>query len=342
MKAAPVAHAFREIESVRHRLVHTGQHYDPNMSDVFFEDLGVGKPDLFLGVGSGSHAEQTARVMIELERVFVDESPEMVIVYGDVNSTLAAALVATKLHIPVAHVEAGLRSFDRRMPEEINRIVVDRIASIHFVTEESGRRNLLLEGTPPEAVHLVGNTMIDSLARLCERLGPPPEADDYVVVTLHRPSNVDDPVHLESLMRAIEEGYSGTVVFPVHPRTRNIIDAASITSRLIASRWRLLEPAGYKEFIGLVRAARGVITDSGGIQEETTWLGVPCLTLRETTERPITVEMGTNVLVGVDPDGVRNAIASMALPVSFQRPPLWDGNAAQRIVRQILLFLARV
>lgn len=341
MKAAPVAHAFRQIDSARHLLVHTGQHYDPNMSEVFFQDLGLDKPDIYLGVGSGSHAEQTARVMIELERVFIDERPSLVIVYGDVNSTVAGALVAAKLHIPIAHVEAGLRSFDRRMPEELNRIVTDRLASILFVTEESGRRNLLLEGVPPEAVHLVGNTMIDSLARICERLGPAPDPEDFVVVTLHRPSNVDDPENLESLMRAIQKGYSGRIIFPAHPRTRSVIDASGISERLDMSRWELREPAGYREFIGIVRSSRGVITDSGGIQEETTWLGVPCLTLRQTTERPVTVEQGTNVLVGVDPRDVHRAVASIARPVTTQRPPLWDGNAAQRIVRQILLFLTR-
>lgn len=341
MKAAPVAHAFQGIQDVQHLVVHTGQHYDHNMSDVFFEDLGLGRPDLFLGIGSGTHAEQTARVLVEMERVFVERTPSLVVVYGDVNSTLAAALVAVKLCIPVAHVEAGLRSFDWRMPEEINRVVADALASIYFVTEESGRRNLLLEGVRPQRIHLVGNSMIDSLARLCERLGPVSESSDIIIVTLHRPSNVDDPDHLERLMMAIEEGFSGSIVFPVHPRTQSIIDRAGIHRRLDPSRWDLRPPARYREFIDLIRRSRAVITDSGGIQEETTWLGIPCLTLRETTERPSTVELGTNRLVGVDPVNIRRAVASIGAPLSSLRPPLWDGQAAGRIVDHILQFLAR-
>lgn len=344
MKAAPVKHAFDRVDGVRHLLVHTGQHYDPNMSDVFFQDLGMGKPDLFLGVGSGSHAEQTARVMVEFEKVCIAERPAMVIVYGDVNSTLAAAIVAKKLHIPVAHVESGLRSFDRAMPEEINRIVTDSITDLYFVTEESGRQNLLIDGVRPQQIHLVGNTMIDSLARLTERIGSARTPGEYIVLTLHRPSNVDDPAALARLIEAIEEGAEGcSVRFPVHPRTEGVLQSAGLRQRMVGNgRWELLPPAGYSQFIQMVMNARAVVTDSGGIQEETTWLGVPCVTLRQTTERPSTVELGTNDLVGIAPDavreGVRRAVAGRAR-AGNTIPPLWDGHAAERIVRVALQFL---
>jgi len=341
MKAAPVARALSDIQEVAHLLVHTGQHYDANMSDVFFDDLDLAKPDLFLGVGSGSHAEQTARVMVELEKVFLESRPSMVIIYGDVNSTLAAALVAAKLHIPVAHVEAGLRSYDRRMPEEINRVVADAITSLFFVTEESGRRNLLMEGMAPDRVHLVGNTMIDSLARLCARMGPIDAKRDHIVVTLHRPSNVDDAGQLLGLLRAIEVGTKERIIFPIHPRTEAVMRSAGIVERLDQGRWDLRPPSGYREFVELVRSAAAVVTDSGGIQEETTWLGVPCLTLRETTERPATIEQGTNVLVGVDPSAVLQALGRISEHAEPVRPPLWDGHAAERIVRHILQYLAR-
>jgi UDP-N-acetylglucosamine 2-epimerase (non-hydrolysing) len=337
MKAAPVREALMRTGGVRHLLVHTGQHYDANMSDVFFEDLGMGKPDVYLGVGSGSHAEQTARVMIEFEKVCIEHRPALVIVYGDVNSTIAAALVAKKLGSSIAHVESGLRSFDRGMPEEINRILTDAIADLFFVTEESGRTNLLREGVPPERVHLVGNTMIDSLARLSERLGPAPARGEQIVLTLHRPSNVDDPDALGRLLAAVEEGAGErTIIFPVHPRTDAVLERAGLRARLASSgRWQLLAPAGYREFIELVRTARAVVTDSGGIQEETTWLGVPCVTLRETTERPSTVEQGTNDLVGVEPQMVREAISRACRATAGRAavPPLWDGHAAGRIAR---------
>jgi UDP-N-acetylglucosamine 2-epimerase (non-hydrolysing) len=343
MKAAPVREALLRMPGVRHVLVHTGQHYDPNMSDVFFEDLGMGTPDVYLGIGSGSHAEQTARVMIEFEKVCLEHRPALVIVYGDVNSTIAAALVAKKLGAAIAHVESGLRSFDRRMPEEINRILTDAITDLYFVTEESGRTNLLREGAPPERVHLVGNTMIDSLAHLSERLGPPAERGEEIVLTLHRPSNVDDPVALERLLDAVASGSDGRpIVFPVHPRTDAVLRSAGLRDRMESSgRWTLRGPAGYREFIELVRSARAVVTDSGGIQEETTWLGIPCVTLRETTERPSTVELGSNQLVGVEPSMVRDAIArACAMKTGSDRvPPLWDGHAAERIARIILQFL---
>lgn len=346
MKAAPVRSALEGIPSVRHLLVHTGQHYDANMSDVFFQDLGMAPPDLYLGVGSGSHAEQTARIMTAFEKdVCLAERPDMVVVYGDVNSTVAAALVAKKLNIPVAHVESGLRSFDREMPEEINRIVTDAICDLRFVTEESGRTNLLREGVDPTTIHFVGNTMIDSLAALVESLPAPEESEQAFVLTLHRPSNVDNPEGLERLLAAIREGAGETPIrFPVHPRTENILRSSGLYDRLAADpRWILTGPAGYREFIGMVRGSLGVITDSGGIQEETTWLGVPCVTLRETTERPSTTELGTNHLVGVEPELVRRAIAGIRQRRnggSATPPPLWDGAAAGRIVRVLLQFLS--
>jgi UDP-N-acetylglucosamine 2-epimerase (non-hydrolysing) len=344
MKAAPVKHAFEKVPSVRHLLVHTGQHYDPNMSDVFFRDLGMGAPDLYLGVGSGSHAAQTAKIMVEFEGVCIAEKPSLVVVYGDVNSTLAAGVVARKLGIPLAHVESGLRSFDRRMPEEINRIATDAITDLFFVTEESGRRNLLREGIREQDIHLVGNTMIDSLARLCATFGEKPPVSDYLVLTLHRPSNVDNPAMLRSLLDAIEEGVGEKAIhFPVHPRTEGALRASGDYDRLAATgRWKLLGPAGYREFIEMVRGAVGVITDSGGVQEETTWLGVPCLTLRESTERPSTVEQGSNHLIGVEPLMVRDAVARVARGSMTRQssvPPLWDGDAAARIVRIIHQYL---
>ena len=351
MKAAPVRSAFQDIPSVRHLLVHTGQHYDANMSDVFFRDLGMAPPDLYLGIGSGSHAQQTAKIMTAFESdVCITEKPDMVVVYGDVNSTVAAVLVAKKLGIPVAHVESGLRSYDRAMPEELNRIVTDSICDMQFVTEEAGRVNLLREGIDPRQIHFVGNTMIDSLAALVGGMPAPETQDKYLVLTLHRPSNVDDPESLKTLLDAIREGAGETPIrFPVHPRTEHVLRSSGLYAALEDdSRWVLTGPAGYREFIGLVRSSLGVVTDSGGIQEETTWLGVPCVTLRESTERPSTVELGTNRLVGVEPGIVKKAIADIqrtadngdAGRTNYNRPPLWDGAAAERIVRLLLQFLA--
>ena len=348
MKAAPVARAFQAREGVEHYLVHTGQHYDENMSDVFFQDLGLSPPDVSLGVGSGSHAEQTARIMTSFETEVCQRlSPDIVVVYGDVNSTVAAALVAKKLHIPVAHVESGLRSGDRAMPEEVNRVVVDAICDLRFVTEESGRQNLLREGVAEDSIHFVGNTMIDSLARLVESIGESEvEVDPYFVMTLHRPSNVDNPESLRRLIEAVEAGAGEEmeIRFPVHPRKEKVLRESGLYSELAEkSRWLLSGPVGYREFITMIRNSAGVVTDSGGIQEETTWLAVPCVTLRESTERPSTVEIGTNRLVGLSPADVREAVADIVAGRhqggSRPAPPLWDGRAAGRIARSLLRFL---
>ena len=341
MKVAPLHRALTAHGGFESRIVHTGQHYDERMSDIFFRQLGLPEPDRYLGVGSGSHAEQTARVMIEFEQVVEEERPDLVIVVGDVNSTLACSIVATKLHVPVAHVEAGLRSGDRRMPEEINRIVTDSVADFLFVTEQSGLENLRKEGVARNRVFFVGNVMIDSLARFEERLddrileesgvaGKP-----YVLVTMHRPSNVDDPEGLERIVRILEQaGEMAHIVFPVHPRTRASLTEHRFDARLEAiGSLKILEPVGYLEFLSLMRSASVVVTDSGGIQEETTYLGVPCLTLRESTERPVTVTLGTNELLPLDADAVAGRIAET---LSGKRkegsvPPLWDGRAAERI-----------
>lgn len=340
MKAAPVKHAFDSLKNVTHLLLHTGQHYDAAMSDIFFEELGMGKPDLYLGVGSGSHAEQTAKIMIEFEKVCIEQKPNLVIVYGDVNSTLAASIVAKKLNIKVAHVESGLRSFDREMPEEINRIVTDSITDLFFVTEESGRTHLLHDGKKYEQIFFVGNTMIDTLVHFCTN-NSAPQKGNYFVLTLHRPSNVDNHEHLKALLQSIEDGAGDCeIYFPVHPRTMKTLKDSGIINNLNLTKWKLLDPAGYKDFITMVRGAKGVVTDSGGIQEETTWLGVPCITLRGSTERPSTVELGTNTLIGIEPQMVKNAVSRIATNTAqnlySKVPPLWDGRAAERIVNIIM------
>jgi UDP-N-acetylglucosamine 2-epimerase (non-hydrolysing) len=314
-------------------VVHTGQHYDANMSAVFLDQLGLPAPDVDLGVGSGTHAEQTARVMTRLEPVLLERDPDWVIVYGDVNSTVAAALVAAKLPIPVAHVEAGLRSFDRTMPEEVNRVLTDQLSDLLFTTGEDGDANLAHEGVAAARVRRVGNVMIDTLvrfARLAEAMVLPSHPKEYGLVTLHRPSNVDDPESLRRIMGSLARISARLpIVFPVHPRTRRILD------RLVdvpeAPRLWLVEPLGYLEFLNLESKARVVITDSGGIQEETTFLGIPCLTLRPNTERPITVTLGTNKLSSPDAlesdvDAVLDGRARKGVV-----PPLWDGHAAERI-----------
>jgi UDP-N-acetylglucosamine 2-epimerase (non-hydrolysing) len=337
VKAAPVLRAIRKA-SLRQTLVHTGQHYDQNMSDVFFSELEIPEPDFNLEVGSGSHASQTAEIMRRFEPVVISErQPDIVLVYGDVNSTVAAALVCAKLLIPVGHVEAGLRSFDRTMPEEINRIVTDRLSDVLFTPSEDGDFNLKREGVLAEAIHRVGNVMIDSLiqllpaARKCQKNGEPKR---FALVTLHRPSNVDDSENLQRVLRSlIEVSARIDVVFPVHPRTRQRIKEFGI----VTERLHVYEPMPYIEFLSLQSRAAVVITDSGGIQEETTYLGVPCLTLRNNTERPITVEMGTNVLVGEDKSRL-DAELNNILAGNGKKgviPPLWDGHAGERIARVV-------
>jgi UDP-N-acetylglucosamine 2-epimerase (non-hydrolysing) len=338
MKTAPVvAQLRRRADRFEHVVVHTGQHYDREMSAIFLEELGVGDPDRMLGVGSGSHAEQIARVIERLEPVLAELQPDLVLVPGDVNSTLAAALTATKLELPVGHVEAGLRSFDRSMPEEINRIVADQIAELLFIHSPEARGNLLAEGRPETAIHNVGNTMIDTLVAMRERIETVPTADGleegaYLVVTLHRTALVDGPLLAVALKRLADVAEQLPIVFPVHPRTR-----AALPNGLDSPRLRLLEPLGYLDFLALVSRSAGVLTDSGGIQEETTYLGIPCFTLRANTERPVTVELGTNVLLGLAPERIAEVPALLddarIRPASV--PPLWDGHAAERIVDAI-------
>ncbi len=339
MKIAPIAAALRDTPGLSAQIVHTGQHYDRQMSDLFFEQLGIPEPALRLGVGSGTHAVQTAEVMSRLEPILLQRRPALVLVVGDVNSTVAAALVASKLGISVAHVEAGLRSFDRTMPEEINRVVTDAISDLLFVSEPSGVANLSREGVAGERIHLVGNVMIDTLRRFraqADGLRMPEQfglADrDYAVLTLHRPANVDDPERLGALLEPVTElADDMPVIFPVHPRTRAVLKTLHAAHQ---PGLRLLEPLGYLEFLGLMSAARLVLTDSGGIQEETTVLGVACVTLRNNTERPITITEGTNRLGGTSTEGLREAIAAArAAKYAGRMPALWDGRAAIRIVQ---------
>jgi UDP-N-acetylglucosamine 2-epimerase (non-hydrolysing) len=334
MKAAPVMRALADYPSVRQLLVHTGQHYDVNMSDVFFQQLGMPAPDVNLQVGSGTHAQQTAAIMSQFEPVAMAKKPSLVMVYGDVNSTIAVALVCAKLGIPVAHVEAGLRSFDRSMPEEINRLLTDQIADLLFTPSEDANRNLAREGIPSERIHLVGNVMIDTLVRMLPH-AIVPEIDlppKYVLVTLHRPANVDDLPWLERMLQALSELSNHVpVLFPVHPRTARALK--DDLKEFDSGRLCLTPPQPYLQFLALQQRATLVITDSGGIQEETTFLGVPCLTVRENTERPITVECGTNVVVGRDLNLLRDA-AHRILSGEKKKgtvPPLWDGRAAERI-----------
>jgi UDP-N-acetylglucosamine 2-epimerase (non-hydrolysing) len=353
MKIAPLVEEFKKNNDVEHCLVHSGQHYDELLSGNFFTDLGIPKPDVNLQIGSGSHAVQTAEVMKRIESVLLDYKPQMVLVVGDVNSTIAAALTAVKLGIGVAHVEAGLRSFDMTMPEEINRKLTDTISSLLFVTEESGVLNLRREGIAAEKIFLVGNVMIDCLLRhrklaarstILDELGIRLNGSGcrpYGVLTLHRPSNVDEPKTLEGILGALKIlAAEMPVFFPVHPRTRNNIENFGLMPYLAGagSGERVgivpLDPLGYLDFLSLNSNARIVLTDSGGVQEETTVLGVPCLTLRENTERPATVEHGTNQVVGVHPDRIlASAQTVLRNPVAeFRTPPLWDGKAAPRIM----------
>lgn len=337
MKAAPVIRALDEL-GVAQTVVHTGQHYDKRMSDVFFKELDLPEPDLNLGVGSGTHAEQTAALMVGLEKAFADLSPSIVVVYGDVNSTLAAALVAAKLHLPIAHVEAGLRSFDNAMPEEINRRVTDALADLLFVTSPEGIVHLANEGVAPDKIHFVGNPMIDTLLRNRHRFDPARVrralgvGDRYAVVTMHRPANVDDPEVAAKVVDAlVEVSEFVEVVLPLHPRGRQTLESVGLRP---SETLHVVEPIGYVDFLSLVSGAALVITDSGGIQEETTILGVPCLTVRPNTERPITITHGTNQLVRVEETAAtaRKALSDHAT-TQTAAPPLWDGNAGWRIAQ---------
>lgn len=339
MKVAPVFNALRAHQGVEQTVVHTGQHYDRNMSEVFFEQLGLPVPDVNLGVGSGTHAQQTAQVMLRFEEIVSADRPDWVVVYGDVNSTAAATFVCAKLQIPVAHVEAGLRSGDRTMPEEINRLVTDQLADLLFTPSLDGNENLAREGIAPSKVYFVGNVMIDTLIRLlpqAEALWPELRdrygLDRFGLITLHRPSNVDEPERLAGILRTLNEvGRDLPLLFPIHPRTRSRIENQGLGDD--TSHITLSEPLGYLEFLALQAHAALVYTDSGGVQEETTWLGTPCITLRENTERPITVSQGTNVLVGHDMQALRQASARALAGASArpEPPPLWDGHAGERI-----------
>jgi UDP-N-acetylglucosamine 2-epimerase (non-hydrolysing) len=341
MKIAPLMDALARAPGVRTILVHTGQHYDERMSQLFFDDLGIPKPDVNLEVGSGSHAVQTAEVMRRFEPVCLEHQPDWVVVVGDVNSTLACALVAVKLGIQVAHVEAGLRSFDRGMPEEINRVLTDAISDLLFVSEPSGVENLRREGVAESKIQFVGNVMIDTLLRSRTRARGSKVLDElklapgrYAVVTLHRPSNVDEPRTFEAILSALAEmSREMPVVFPIHPRSRRNLESRGLAAGLKKSPdLKLIDPLGYLDFLRLMSDASIVLTDSGGIQEETTILGVPCLTLRENTERPITVTMGTNRLVGRDPAAILAAFRqAIEDPPRGQTPERWDGSAARRI-----------
>ncbi len=340
MKAAPLMREFAARDGIEARLVHTGQHYDANMSKIFFEELELPEPDIYLGIGSGSHAEQTAKVMVEFEKVVLEDRPDVIIVVGDVNSTVACSLVGSKLWIPVAHVESGLRSFDLAMPEEINRMVTDILSRFCFTTSPEAETNLMKEGVGEERIFFVGNIMIDSLmnfvdkadgSAILNRLGLVEK--EYMLVTLHRPSNVDNPDELRELFAMLSRlAERMPIVLPIHPRTKKMLESADPPIAL-SEQLNLIGPAGYLEFVGMMKTAGIVVTDSGGIQEETTVLGVPCVTVRENTERPITIEVGTNILAGTDPARVEaavNGILDNGIG-DHSLPPLWDGKTAGRI-----------
>jgi UDP-N-acetylglucosamine 2-epimerase (non-hydrolysing) len=349
MKIAPLMRAIRTPGSgLSASLLHTGQHYDAAMKRAFFDQLNIPEPDVDLGVGSGSHAQQTAQIMQRFEPVLDEQQPSAVLVVGDVNSTIACALVAVKKHIPVIHVEAGLRSGDRSMPEEINRILTDQISELLFTTEASAAENLLREGVDERRIVLAGNVMIDTLLYNLRDAIPAHETlagaagagvvERYGMLTLHRPSNVDDPAVLRRVLEAVVEVSRGTpLVFPIHPRTGARIEAAGLGDLLASGRIVTMPPQGYLEMLGLMRDARMVLTDSGGIQEETTALGVPCITLRDNTERPVTVSEGTNTIVGSQPDAIHAAVAAILRGEgkAGRRPALWDGRAAERIAAEI-------
>lgn len=345
MKVAPIHRRLNAHDRFTSGIVHTGQHYDQEMSDIFFEQLGLPRPDEYLGVGSGDHADQTAEIMKAFKTVVETEAPDLVVVVGDVNSTVACSLVATKRQIPVVHVEAGLRSGDRSMPEEVNRIVTDRIADLLFVTEQSGVDNLRSEGVSDDKIAFVGNVMIDALVRFREKAAQTPIVDDlgleegnYVVMTMHRPSNVDEKDQLEVVLQTIQQICEDrSLVFPMHPRTKARIEEFGLDEELSRiDGLQVLPPQGYLEFLALMDQAGAVVTDSGGIQEETTFLGVPCITLRPNTERPVTIREGTNELMELNPGAVsQRVVERMGNRMNGQTPELWDGRTSERIVEHI-------
>ncbi len=346
MKVAPIHKAFKNYNTrVKHLICHTGQHYDEKMSKIFFEELQLPKPDFYLGIGSGSHAEQTGKIMIEFEKILLKEKPDLVIVVGDVNSTIACSLTAAKLQIKTAHVEAGLRSFDREMPEEINRLLTDSISDLLFVTEKSGIENLKNEGVSDDKVFFVGNVMIDNLVNHLEQAENSEIMNNlnirtgkFVLVTMHRPSNVDSTLQLEKIVQMLNSVAAKTkIIFPIHPRTRKNLESGDLLKGL-AENIILTEPIGYIDFLHLLRNSELIITDSGGIQEESTFLGVQCITTRKSTERPVTVDIGTNHLVGDDFDKAGNLAVKIlnGEKKNGKIPKLWDGKAADRIVEIIL------
>ena len=361
MKVAPLHRAIKNLAGWTSKIVHTGQHFDAKMSDIFFTQLELPKPDFFLGIGGGSHTEVTAKIMLAFEKIVESEKPDLIIVVGDVTSTLACTLVAIKMGIPLAHVEAGLRSGDRTMPEEINRILTDSVANYLFVTEQSGLDHLKREGVPDEKVFFTGNVMIDSLvryqekaksSRILEELGLQPSdtenrrevsrlyETDYIVMTMHRPANVDTETGLKAILELIELSTAKTkVVFPIHPRTRSNMAKFGLEDTLTQNKNLILtEPLGYLEFIQLMTHSKAILTDSGGIQEETTYLGIPCLTFRDSTERPITVTLGTNQLLAELNPKITFAALEEILAGHHKKgqiPPLWDGHAAERIAENL-------
>lgn len=352
MKIAPLWHSLkRRGERFETQIVHTGQHYDYEMSEVFFKNLGLGEPDFFLDAGSGTHGYQTAQVLMRFEKLAMERRPDIAVVVGDVNSTIAVALAAVKLAIPVAHVEAGLRSFDRTMPEEVNRILTDRISELLFASEPSGVANLTAEGIDKKRIHLVGNVMIDSLKNNLRKIRTNEttkkmglDGKEFGLVTLHRPSNVDAEPALRRALAVLRQAASrGKLVFPAHPRTRKNVERFGLKDKFESiENLKVVEPMGYFDFMNLMVNCRYVLTDSGGIQEETTWLGIPCITLRKNTERPLTVEQGTNHITGLDLSAVTEALGLVEdFDASvYSAPELWDGNAARRIVEVIGDFLS--
>lgn len=354
MKIAPLMDAYQKTAGIHPLLVHTGQHYDSKMSDVFFRQLGIPEPDINLGVGSGSHAVQTAQIMVGFEKILLEHKPDAVLVVGDVNSTIACGIVAVKMGIKLVHVEAGLRSFDRSMPEEINRVLTDSVSDLLFCTEQSGVDNLNKEGVDGDRVHLVGNLMIDTLVKNADKAERSAVLNDlkispkgYAVLTLHRPANVDDPACLGQILRALGVIQKELpIIFPIHPRTQKNLLTGPLAGELARMPdIRLVEPLGYLDFLKLTANARVVLTDSGGIQEETLILKVPCITLRENTERPVTVDCGGNRLVGSDPRKIVQAYRQMCGgdggAGQITPPPLWDGKAAERTVKILLERLSR-